>query len=314
MKYTFDSFWTAIEERSPLTLPKGQIVTADEKRLIVIYGTGKEQFCRSRKKAQEDFSLCSGGGRSKSGYFNSVYDAVIGVVSAKLEVPTDAVAGEACYCLCDLSRRFLTALEKRHIHLKSAGAYPTQWINWCIQGAQIKPYRKNDQRLPIASVMHAYLERCAVVHDYRSIWRQAVADLMRIGMTLGQAQKLVNLLSKYCFAYYFSEIDRGWMAENAWVREFARDFDIPIDQVVLRNIRRSYKQNDVAGGIYFTDSSKKDAPAGLNCRHVTSHAKVSWNRLTCFGCYAEIQEFVRWASQGQGCIFPIEFEMQYLWP
>jgi hypothetical protein len=136
---------------------------------------------------------------------------------------------------------------------------------------------------------------------------------MRLGLTLGQAQKLVNLLSKYCFAYYFSELDRVWMADNAWVIEFAAEFDIPIDQIVLRNIRRGFGQTDAAEGIYVS-GSKKTAPAGIVCRHINPLMRSSWNRLSCFGCYAELQEFVRQVSQAQGYVFPMEFEMHVLWP
>jgi len=213
-----------------------------------------------------------------------------------------------CVCLCSLSRDFIAVLTKRHIKLTIAGSYPSQWINWCIRGAQIKPYRTNAQRLPIAAVLKDYLSICAGGSGYRTAWTSAVSSLVRLGFTIGQSQKLLNLLSKYCFAYYFSELDRDWINKNSWVRECAGAFDIPIDQIVLKNILKLYGTHPIAGGIY------AHRGYGFICRHVHPRRNFAWNRLTCTDCYTELQDFVRHESHLKGYIFPMEFEMAELWP
>jgi hypothetical protein len=315
----FNDFWEWCSRGQ--TLPKGLKVKVSGNKLLIAHKGKSSPYRITKERAKVYASLVSANKPCASSYFKGAINAYL---SDQIRIPkttelnntVKASDGERTQhesrCLCCLSRDFLAKLNQRRIDLEKTDSYPAQWIDWCIQGAQIKPYRTKAQRAPIAACLHDYLSLCGTANDYRSAWRQSVATLMGLHLALGQAQKLINLLSKYCFAYYFAEVDRTWMTSNSWVRAFAIEFDVPIDQIVLRSIHRNYKQYDVTHGIY-VNGRGKNAATGFLCNHVTPGVRYSWNQLTCFGCYAEVQEFIKRTSQNEGYIFPMEFEMDALW-
>lgn len=59
-------------------------------------------------------------------------------------------------------------------------------------------------------------------------------------LSFGHAQKLINILMKYHFAYYYSDFDEDWKKKYLWLVPYFGHFHSPIDRKVLKNITKKY--------------------------------------------------------------------------
>ncbi len=59
-------------------------------------------------------------------------------------------------------------------------------------------------------------------------------------LSFGHAQKLINILMKYHFAYYYSDFDEDWKKRYLWLVHYFGHFHSPIDRKVLINLTKKY--------------------------------------------------------------------------
>lgn len=59
-------------------------------------------------------------------------------------------------------------------------------------------------------------------------------------LSFGHAQKLINILMKYHFAYYYSDINEDWKKKYLWLVPYFGHFHSPIDRKVLKNLTKKY--------------------------------------------------------------------------
>jgi hypothetical protein len=140
--------------------------------------------------------------------------------------------------------------------------------------------------------------------QFRKLRKQIIDALTKNGLTIGEAQKLVNLASKYLYAYYYAEIDRPWMANHHWINSIAGEMHVPIDSIVLESLHGKYPKMMLC------------LPTGIGADRIQCpHAGNvwTWSQLDCAVCYRQIQVFCRKQAHREGYIDAVEFEMAQLW-
>jgi hypothetical protein len=102
------------------------------------------------------------------------------------------------------------------------------------------------------------------------------------GISIGQAQKLINLLLKYYYCYYHADIDPSWNAQHQFIVQYSPFFHIPLDNYVLVSLKLKYA-----------------CPAiHINRSHTYATLRVgdelvSWSRLEDLPTYVQMQGFVQ---------------------
>jgi len=59
-------------------------------------------------------------------------------------------------------------------------------------------------------------------------------------LSFGHAQKLINILMKYHFVYFYSDFDEDWKKKYLWLAPYFSHFHAPIDRKVLKNLTEKY--------------------------------------------------------------------------
>jgi len=59
-------------------------------------------------------------------------------------------------------------------------------------------------------------------------------------LSFGHAQKLINILMKYHFVYFYSDFDEDWKKKHLWLAPYFSHFHAPIDRKVLKNLTEKY--------------------------------------------------------------------------
>ncbi len=59
-------------------------------------------------------------------------------------------------------------------------------------------------------------------------------------LSFGHAQKLINILMKYHFVYFYSDFDEDWKKKYLWLVPYFGHFHAPIDREVLKNLTEKY--------------------------------------------------------------------------
>ena len=55
-------------------------------------------------------------------------------------------------------------------------------------------------------------------------------------LSFGHAQKMINILMKYHFVYYYSNFNQNWKGEHSWLIPYFSHFHAPIDRKVLHKL------------------------------------------------------------------------------
>lgn len=111
-------------------------------------------------------------------------------------------------------------------------------------------------------------------------------------LSFGHTQKLINILMKYHFVYYYSDLDKDWKKRHFWLVPFFDRFYAPIDRKVLKNLTEKY--------------SMHFAPSKF------SWTKWQWNEKD---LYEEIQSYVQKLAEKAEIYHGnrLFFEMKELW-
>ena len=151
----------------------------------------------------------------------------------------------------------------------------------------------------------ARLEALPVEREAFERWHDELLDEVRAcsGLRLGQAQKLINLLLKYHYAYLHAGRDLAWAARHQHIDALSPFFHVPIDVYVLVRLRREYRYPLVA-----LNGAQTYATLRVGGRH------VAWSRLAEHAPYTHVQAFIRDLIADRATYAsPLHFEMCELW-
>lgn len=121
-------------------------------------------------------------------------------------------------------------------------------------------------------------------------------------MTIGQAQKLINMLLKYHTCFFLSERDTIWNDNNAWIQQNWKYFHVPIDSQVLKKLVE-------------IDTELFSHNILLRYNLVTvidGHETRPWSKIANLPTYEQLQSLIANKSN-QLNFYPLEFEMRCLW-
>lgn len=125
-------------------------------------------------------------------------------------------------------------------------------------------------------------------------------------MTFGRTQKFINVLCKYAYCYYWSDLNTGWNAKNAWVRHLSSVFHIPVDAIVLHNLR--VENRPWFKPLITTPIIQKGSKYA---RFKIGELKAGWSALDGTYPYIAVQQYV--VDNLRGAWSPIHREMRDLW-
>ena len=151
-------------------------------------------------------------------------------------------------------------------------------------------------------------------------WFENLVSSIRtnINLTFGQAQKIVNILMKYHFCYYWADFDRKWNNSYCWLFPFFEFFHVPIDNVVLFNLKRKYGGEDEKINRNIKVWEYKNIKNAVFClTRDTQRRQVRWSRMGGkqeIMFYYYIQDFIdRMISKSGKYANRLHFEMKELW-
>jgi hypothetical protein len=196
------------------------------------------------------------------------------------------------------------------------GAYRT--IQRRVPVGKFQPaQKKNCQNLIFASLPQ--LTPVAFDTDIKKL----IADVAaKFPLSIGQSQKLVNILLKYHACLFYSQFDLNWNAKNLWVKDIHAQQHVPIDTVVLFELCR----NDPASCSQFVTARSYfsyDKVATRFMWHYTAKiyvpasptgtgTSVPWSKINDYADYFRLQTMIRTLAKAKR-VSPLLYEMQFLW-
>jgi hypothetical protein len=111
-------------------------------------------------------------------------------------------------------------------------------------------------------------------------------------LSFGHAQKLINILMKYHFVYFYSGFDEDWKKKHLWLVPYFGHFHAPIDRKVLKNLTEKYSMEIPPNKFSWT--------------------KWQWTEKV---LYEEVQNFVQKIVENAEMYYDnrLYFEMKELW-
>lgn len=129
------------------------------------------------------------------------------------------------------------------------GAFST--IQRTIRGGLSDIEKKKLRNLLFSSIenLKGFKSKTPNEEDYNKWFDNLILCIKKeIGLSLGQAQKIINILMKYHFCYYSSDCDKKWKEKYSWLYLFFDFFHVPVDNLVLFNLKQKY-ENESIGNI-----------------------------------------------------------------
>ncbi len=123
-------------------------------------------------------------------------------------------------------------------------------------------------------------------------------------ISIGQSQRLTNLLLKYYYCYYNAEIDPLWNEEHHFIKQHSPFFHLPLDNYVLVSLKLKYACPDIHINREHT-----------NATLLIGDETVSWSRLADIFTYVQLQLFVQEMMDNHLQVFDnaLHFEMAELY-
>ena len=123
-------------------------------------------------------------------------------------------------------------------------------------------------------------------------------------LTFGQGQKIINILLKYYYCFYYSEQDKEWNKDQKYLKKYFSFFNAPVDNIILAKLKKKY--NDPI--ISFLELKSSRARFNINGN------LFPWSKLEDSKEYLSIQDYVEnLASKDNNINDKLCFEMKYLW-
>ncbi|HID27197.1 MAG TPA: hypothetical protein EYP22_05135 [Methanosarcinales archaeon] len=126
-------------------------------------------------------------------------------------------------------------------------------------------------------------------------------------LSYGQAQKIINILMKYHYCYYYSKADN----EFRWLYQFFDFFHAPLDNILLYNLKQKFDNENICSKIkawVYRDN--------YNGVFLTQGIEVRWSRLEKNNAYLykDVQDFIRGkVKESEHWKNRLHFEMKELW-
>jgi hypothetical protein len=127
----------------------------------------------------------------------------------------------------------------------------------------------------------------------QQVERAANPDYETALFTFGRAQKVVNIVLKYCYAWWFcEELSSPRYGDLSWVERWAPYFHIPVDRITLKHLRgiEQYKHLTISGTML-----------------------ISWKWHLSMSRYCAIQDAVRHLARKSGYMDGLHYEMDQIW-
>lgn len=125
-------------------------------------------------------------------------------------------------------------------------------------------------------------------------------------MTFERTQKFINTLCKYAYCYYWSGMDASWNTVNTWVENLSPYFHVPVDAVVLHNLR--IENPGWFSKLITTPIIQEERKYA---RFKAGDRAVGWSNLDRTYPYIAVQQYV--LDNLRGAITPMHREMRDLW-
>lgn len=137
-------------------------------------------------------------------------------------------------------------------------------------------------------------------------------------LTIGQSQKLINILLKYHACLYYSHLTVRWNEDHGWIGRLSGKFHVPIDSIVLFRLCE-VAPDECAGLVRATAVFREGEPQwtfnGKVC-HTRANgnrgAWFPWSKIEDYQAYFKLQNIIRGLADIQE-ISPLLYEMRYLW-
>jgi hypothetical protein len=121
-------------------------------------------------------------------------------------------------------------------------------------------------------------------------------------MTFGRTQKFINMIGKYAYCLYWSDLDPAWNRQNPWVQNLSPQFHIPVDAIVLYSLRKENRNFFVKFITTPTLQQKRKY-----ARFILGDTAVGWSELDRTYPYIAVQQYV--LDHPEGAITPMHREM-----
>lgn len=125
-------------------------------------------------------------------------------------------------------------------------------------------------------------------------------------MTFGRAQKFINMLCKYAYCLYWSKLSPDWNTANQWVEVLSPCFHVPVDAIVLYNLRI---ENPRWFSNLITSPTIQEGRKYARFKHGDQAA--GWSNLDRAYPYIAVQQYV--VDHLCDAITPMHREMRDLW-
>ena len=125
-------------------------------------------------------------------------------------------------------------------------------------------------------------------------------------MTFGRTQKFINMLCKYAYCFYWGGVDDRWSARNKWIKSLSPYFHIPVDAVVLFNLRT---ENPEWFAKLITTPTLVNGHKYARFRY--GDRAVGWSGLDGTYPYLAVQQYM--IDNLRGAASPMYREMRDLW-
>jgi hypothetical protein len=111
-------------------------------------------------------------------------------------------------------------------------------------------------------------------------------------LSFGHAQKMINILMKYLFSYFYSDFDLDWNKKYLWLVPYFDSFHVPIDRIVIGSLVEKYSFKISLDKFSWSKWQWKDKPL-----------------------YEDIQNLTREMAEKSGKYYGnrVYFEMKELW-
>jgi hypothetical protein len=139
-------------------------------------------------------------------------------------------------------------------------------------------------------------------------------------LTIGQAQKLVNILLKYHLCLYYSNLNPVWKKKEPWIGKLSPKLHVPIDSMVLYRLcqvaPRQCRGLVTAARYSSFKNGKRRWHYYAKVFHPRSSsavkAKFAWSKIKDYEPYFKLQMLIRSLARKKK-IAPMLYEMSYLW-
>jgi hypothetical protein len=125
-------------------------------------------------------------------------------------------------------------------------------------------------------------------------------------MTFGRTQKFINMLCKYAYCFYWGGMDARWNAQNTWVESLSPYFHIPVDSVVLFNLRT---ESPAWFARLITTPTVVNGRKYARFRH--GDRAIGWSGLDRVYPYLAVQQYI--IDNLHGSVSPMHREIRSLW-